>query len=349
MASTDAPAFHEIDWKVQEEQDRNNLQRLLSQNQEQGEDSALFDANRPLEIGDKADDAEDYEDISDDDLPEEEDAAGTGEGDLPGLTDDMGTSHDTDDLFGDGRGSSPFDQFEDDEVFQPDGTTNLSRINGSLTLPSIEPEIDLRELNFPEHFPSSNQDPSIPAPAESVLELVKQSWPKFEQGTICNFNELLPPQPAHYIYKTPDKRPKPVHPTKVSLDLAPDQEKNFYSAGPATSDKRKRVQEAESKGLVAIVEESSDEGDSDEGFDWAVPDPTEKLGGVTWADLEIICEDWESKINPVLPPPAAEPDEQPDEWELEIFGPAAKRRKVQTQGKDIMNTIRFPVPSFDDF
>ena len=197
--TTAAPTFGDFDWKAQEEQDDDNIRRLMSQTQEQGEDSTLFDQNRPLETGDKAEDAQDYEDISDDDLPEEEDAAGAGEGDLPGLTDDMGTSHDTDDLFGDGRGSSPFDQFEDDEVFQPDGTTNLSHINGNLTLPSIEPEIDLRELNFPEHYQVSNQDPSIPAPAESVLELVKQSWPKFEQGTICNFNELLPPQLAHYI------------------------------------------------------------------------------------------------------------------------------------------------------
>ncbi|TVY50665.1 putative transcription initiation factor TFIID [Lachnellula cervina] len=350
MSSTaPAPAFSDVDWKAQTEQDDDNIRRMLESTQDQGEGPALFDENRPLETGDKADDAEDYEDISDDDLPEEEDAAGAGEGDLPGLTDDMGTSHDTDDLFGDGRGSSPFDQFEDDEVFQPDGTTNLSHINGNLTLPSIEPEIDLRELNFPEHYQGSNQDPSIPAPAESILELVKQSWPKFEQGTICNFSELLPPQPAHWINKAPDRRPKPVHPTKVSLDLAPDQEKNFYSAGPATSDKRKRVQEAESKGLVAIVEESSDEAEIDEGFDWSAPDPTEKLGGVTWADLEIICEDWESRINPVMPPPVEESEEELDAWELEILGPAAKRRKVQTQEKDIMNTQRFPVPSFDDF
>jgi transcription initiation factor TFIID subunit 1 len=349
MASTDEPEFSDIDWEQQSKTDDNALQQLLDASQTNGEQSGIFDTSRPLDIGDKADDAEDFEDISDEDLPEEEEAAGTGEGDVPGLTDDMGTSHDTDDLFGEGRGSSPFDQFDDDEVFRPDGTADASGINGGLTLPSIEPEVDLRELNFPEHYHGSNQDPSIPAPAESELELVKQSWPQFERGTICNFSQLLPPQPAHWIPKAPDKRMKPVHPTKVSLDLAPDQEKNFYSAGPATSDKRKRIQDAEAKGLVAVVEESSNEAESDDGFDFSVPDPTEKLGGVSWADLEIICEDWESKINPVVPPPVQEPEEEPDEWDMEIFGHAAKRRKVQHEEKDITNTLRFPVPSFDDF
>lgn len=337
--------FNQVDWKTQEDEDAAAISKMLNAEQEQGEPDGLFDPDRPLDLGEKADDAEDFEDVSDDDLPEEEEATGTGEGDVPGLTDDMGTSHDTDDLFGEGRGSSPFDQFDED-VFPRDG---VSSVNGALTLPSIEPEVDLRELNFPEHSAFSNQDPSIPAPAESAYELMKQFWPKFERGTICNFNELLPPKAAIWLPKASERRPKPVHPTKVSLELAPDQEKNFYSAGAATSDKRKRVHEAEARGLVAIVEQSSDEEESDECFTFAVPPPTEKLGGVTWADLEMICNDWESKINPVLPPPVEEREEELDEWELEILGPAAKRRKVQHAEKDIMNTLQFPAPSFDDF
>lgn len=337
--------FSEIDWQTQEQEDNENLQKLLAESQQDGA-GALFDMNRPLETGEKADDAEDFEDISDDDLPEEEDAAGAGEGDVPGLTDDMGTSHDTDDLFGDGRGSSPFDEFDDHDTYQPNGVPQPGNANGGLTLPSPEEEIDLRELNFPEHSRTTNQDPSIPAPAESEEELLKQSWPGFERGTILNWNQLLPPKPRHIIPKAPEKLPRPVNPTKASLDLAPDEEKSFRNAGPATSNKRKRVQEAEAKGLVAIVEESSAEEDNDEGFDFSIPSP---IGGVSWTDLEVLCGDWESKINQFVSKPIDEPEEPMDAWELEILGPSAKRRKTKPAEKDIINAPRFPAPSFDNF
>ncbi|CAG8956892.1 hypothetical protein HYFRA_00012347 [Hymenoscyphus fraxineus] len=339
--------FNEIDWKTQEQEDDANLQKLLAESQQDGA-GALFDMNRPLETGEKADDAEDFEDISDDDLPEEEEAAGAGDGDVPGLTDDMGTSHDTDDLFGDGRGSSPFDEFDDHDPFQPNGVPQPNIVNAGLTLPSPEEEeeIDLRELNFPEHPRTTNQDPSIPAPAESEEELLKQSWPGFQRGTILNWNQLLPPKPRHIIPKAPEKLPRPVNPTKASLDLAPDEEKSFRNAGPATSNKRKRVQEAEAKGLVAIEDESSAEEDNEEALDYSIPSP---IGGVSWTDLEILCGDWESKIDQLRPQPIEQPEEL-DEWEREMYeGQPTKRRKVVPAERDIINAPRFPAPSFDNF
>jgi len=54
----------------------------------------------------------------------------------------------------------------------------------------------------------------------------------------------MPPVEEYLAPKQPLKTPKAVNPTKVSLDLAPDQEKSFRAAGPATSDTQ-RVQEAE--------------------------------------------------------------------------------------------------------
>ncbi|RDL33286.1 Uncharacterized protein BP5553_08725 [Venustampulla echinocandica] len=351
--AADSKSFTDIDWKRQEQDDENALKRLLDQSQQAGEQAGLFDDSRPLDTGEKADDAQDFEDISDDDLPEEEEAAGAGEGDVPGLTDDMGTSNDTDDLFGEGRGSSPFDAFEEHEGLQPNGISQPGRIHGGLNLPTLgpEPEEDLRELNFPEHYDAANQDPSIPAPAETEEELLKQSWPTYQRGVILDWNELLPPKKAHYIPKVPEKPPKALNPTKVSLDLALDQEKSFRIAGPAVSDKRKRVQEAEAKGLVAIVEESSSEEDSEEVLDWHIPSPSEKLGGVTWTDLQILCEDWESRINPEPTELVQdEVEEEPmDSWEREILGHSAKRRKITHVEKDIINAPRFEVPSFDDF
>ncbi|KAF4625621.1 hypothetical protein G7Y89_g12544 [Cudoniella acicularis] len=335
----EAPQFTEVDWKAQEAADNDALQQLLSQTQQDGELSNLFDESRPLDTGEKADDAEDFEDISDDDLPDEEE--GTGEGDVPGLTDDMGTSHDTDDLFGEGRGSSPF-EFEDDDGFTQNGIPPPA--------PADEPEIDLRELNFPEHYNTENQDPSIPAPAESDEELLRLLWPTFKTNVTLNWNQLLPPKKAHYIPKVPEKQPKPVNPTKVSLDLAPDQEKSFRTAGPATADKRKRVQEAEAKGLVAIIEDSSEEQESEDEIDWEPPNPSEKLGGFSFTDLEILCEDWEAKINAAVPEPVEEVEDEPmDDWEREILGRPIKRRKVEVVEKDYINAPQFAAPSFDNF
>ncbi|KAG9235417.1 putative transcription initiation factor TFIID kDa subunit [Amylocarpus encephaloides] len=343
--------FTNIDWKTQEQADEDNLQKIL--NAEPGQDeehTTLFDPDRPLDAGEKADDAEDFEDISDDDLPEEEGPAGTAEADVPDLTDDMGTSHDTDDLFGDYRGSSPFEYDDHDEI-QPNGLPHPTNVDGALPPPSAEPEINLRELNFPEHYDSANQDPLIPAPAESEEELLKQSWPTFERGVIIDWNALIVEKGSRYPLKTPEKPPKPVNPTKVSLEIAPDQEKSFRAPGPATSDKRKRVQEAEAKGLVAIVEDDTEEGESDDGLDWTIPDPSEMIGGITWTDLEIMCEDWDAKINTLAHIPVEEPVVEMDAWEQELYGdaPAPKRRKTKEAEKDFINAPRFSVPSFDDF
>ncbi|TVY59495.1 putative transcription initiation factor TFIID 111 kDa subunit [Lachnellula suecica] len=349
----DPASFADIDWDAQDQEDKKLMNDFFAAQETGGDETTkgLLDPNRPLE-GEKADDALDFGDISDEDLPEEEDASDPNEADVPALEDDVGTSHDTDDLFGeDGRDSSPFNQFEDDHVSHPDGPSHFARVNGGLSFPSADaprisskPEMSIEELrafNFP-----SNQDPNIPAPATSNAELLEKAWPKFQKGINCNFNEFLSPLPSHYPLKTSDRRPKPVHPTKVSLDLAPDQEKNFYSAGAATGDKRKRVQEAEAKGLVPIIEESSDEEESDEGIDFALPDPKEKLGGFTFADLEILCGNWDP-ITPVVV--EEEPEEEADAWEMEILGHAAKRRKIHHVEKDYTSTIMFEAPSFDNF
>ncbi|TAQ88104.1 hypothetical protein B7494_g3568 [Chlorociboria aeruginascens] len=344
-------SFHDIDWKQQEEADENALQSVLSTNP--GEASAhegLFDVNRPLEAGEKADDAEDFEDISDDDLPEEEDATGPSGGDAPGLTDDYGTSHDTDDLFGDGRASSPFEGLDNHEDFLHHSEPHSRDNEGDLSFPSQEPEVDLYDINFPEdrHY-GTNQDPSIPAPAESEEDFLKQSWPRFQKGVVLNWNELLPTKNAHYIPKIPTKPPKPLNPTKVSLDLAPDQEKAFRSnVGSATTDKRKRAFEAEAKGLVAILEESEDEVSGEDDFDWSIPSEEELIGGSTWADIQMACMDWESVIEAEPPKEDLVDDEPVDEWEQEILGHPAKRRKL-THEIDVINMPRYDVPSFDNY
>lgn len=350
MDHEDTSNWTDEQWKARERQDDLDMERLLNASTQQGDQPALFDDSRPLDTGDKADDAKDYEDLSDDDddLPDEEPATG-GHEEPPALTDDMDVDHDGfDDLFGeDDRELSPFG--DDHDSFQQNGASS-----GSLTLPTqeAEPE-DLRALNFPEHDDEANQDPTIPAVPEDFQSFVKQSWPTFEEHGLLNWNQLLPPKKAYFIPKEPAKPPKEVNPTKASLDLAPDQEKSFRSAGTATGDKRKRIHEAELKGLVAIVEESSDEGEAADEFNYLPIDPTEQVGGITIRDLEIICADFESRINPEIAEPQiqVEPeDEEMDDWEKEFLGYSAKSRdrKIEKE-QDFVMPPQYPVPDFDNF
>lgn len=356
-------------WKETEEQDARNINELLSQSIENGEGNPMVRLDRPLDIGEKADDAEDYEDISDDDLPEEEEAAGGVGVEGPGLTDDGGTSHDTDDLeglFGEGRGSSPFDEISTHDGVQIQSATDVQSLQLSasrLTLPSLDTSTTFRNINFdpePKISATANQDLSIPPPAESEEEFLKQSWPAFQKGKVINWNELLPPKKATWIGKAPLKLPKPVNPTKVALDLAPDQEKVFRLSGPASSSKRQRANEAVAKGIVEIIEEEPEDRSSDEDFDFSTPPPDEEIGGITFADLEVVCDDWESKIDPpsleteidsLDPSTEFAIDDDDAEWFRELGVNPAKRRKISNAkaDEDILFAPSFPTPSFDDF
>jgi hypothetical protein len=351
--SEDFGVMEEQDWDIVKAEDEKALAQLLAANA-QGDGIGL-DLSRPLEMGEKADDAEDYEDISDDDLPEEEEASGGVGADGPGLTDDGGTSHDTDDLFGEGRGSSPlFDEGEGVHILDSQTSFTASRSN----LASLDTSTEFRDINFdpePKPFVGGNQDLSIPAPAESEEDLLKQSWPTFERGKTINWTELLPPKKAHYIPKQPLKPPKPVNPTKVSLDLAADQEKSFRTAGPATSNKRQREIEASARGLVPVIEQSSDEASVEEDMDWDTPALDEEIGGISWTDLQTICDDWEAKIDAAWQSAEAQDAAQEisfdddDEWFRDMEVQPTKRQKVTHFDSDILNAPSFAVPSFDDF
>jgi hypothetical protein len=352
------------DDRRQDEQDELALQSLLSLGGGADVDALNFD--RPLDPGEKADDALDYEDISDDDLPEEEETSGRLSGDGPGLTDDGGTSHE-DDLFGDdlfgGRGSSPMDEPEHHDgvhIQSSDGSQPAQPVGSGLTFPSLDAPPSFQDINFdpePKPYAFANQDLSIPAPAESEEDFLKQCWPTFAKDTIINWTELLPPKKAHYIPKKPLKIPKVVNPTKVSLDLATDTEKLFRISGAPSSNKRQRIAEASSRGLVAVIEESSEEQSTGEDLDWSTPSADEIIGNITWADLELVCDDWEARINPeivedvALELEAQTPADEEDALWLANLGydrPSKKRKPANTAGDDVLYIPSFPAPSFDD-
>ncbi|CZT04522.1 related to transcription initiation factor IID 250K chain splice form 2 [Rhynchosporium graminicola] len=346
MEEPDFNSMSESDWKKQAEEDERAFSAVLNGQQEGTtlpDQDTLFDSERPLDLGVKADDAQDFEDISDDDLPEEEEASGDKIDDAPGLTDDAtgNDEYDDDDLFGDsGRASSPFD-FEDPTQ---SSAGQEPRVGSGLTLPSIAPEpevVDLRALNFPDQFAADEED-GMPKGEAEINAYLAENWPTYEKDAILNFNQLFPPQLSHFVGRSSDKLPKPLHPTKVSLNIAADQEKAFRSVGAAQSDKYTRIAEEEAKGLVSIVEDSEDGGDSDDEFDYAPI--TDKVGGKSMLDLDIICADFEMVDIPAPTPAPIEEDVQ-DEWEREFLGPTKKRKA----DFEFLFKPRIPMPNFDNY
>ena len=342
---------HAVDERdAQDEQDDLLIQKALDPQYD-------FDFSRDLEPGEKADDAIDFEDISDDDLAEEEDegqpnssatikveSAGasfedelgfTQEDDLPGLT-TSGSAPEgdgLDDLFGDAA-SSPIDlrdgpeikgkddmgmsfEFEDDLFSESLGTAGIA------TTTEKRVELPTNESLFrPIDFSSKTAAPSReqllqqelfamsrngfgssdfpPAPPENQEELLTSLWPKFERDTVPRFMDLLPPKKARYIGKTPLKVPKPVQPTKVSLELAPDQEKSFKLT---TSVTKRNQEEINRQGIVEITETNALQSSSEDEIDLDSDYEGEPVGGVTWQDFQVVCEDWDIHSLDLSPSP----------------------------------------------
>ena len=353
-----------------------------------------FDFTRELEPGTKADDAVDFEDISDDDLAEDEDEKTTrsstaqktaindlshddlldsGQGDE--LADFIGQKHvegdGLDDLFGDVP-SSPTDLRDGQDVteqsrmdmsfaFEEDGDDLFAESFGIVgsSIPTVRPTQDpladhkqrqllqtvakqaapskeqllQQELFAMSRFGLGNPD-YPPAPPENQEELLQSLWPKFERDTVPRFMDLLPPKKARYIGKIPLKVPKPVQPTKVSLELAADQEKSFRLTA---STHTRSWQDPEQQGFVAIPPAVTAQSNSEDEWDVDSDFEGEPIGGVTWDDIKVVCEDWDVQTLALSTTPDREvsPDlvnneqedlfrDMDDEWEQQMGRPSAK-------------------------
>ncbi|KAK7739901.1 hypothetical protein SLS53_005494 [Cytospora paraplurivora] len=343
---------NELDWATLAQNDDNSIQQLLRNDPTR---PIPINLEGPIDQSGKADDAQDFEDFSDDDLPEEEPAVNGGSEQPPALTSDGGTSNDADDdLFGDLREPSPL---AGEPPMSP-GAAIADADQQDLEMTGGDDLANLRALNFdPEpSFPLANQDPTIPAAPENVLDLLKQTFPDFERGKILNFNELFPPRKANWVDKKPPKNPKPLIPTKLSLDLDVDQEKQFRIPGPASLTTLQKIQAAEKEGMVSLLKPEPVDPNELEVF--AADDPEsemELVGGFTLRDIETVCEDWDDIIDPPTPPrlrhqsPGMQAEED-DDWFLEmgIDRPAPKRRKV-LHSKGLPEISRYAAPSFDNF
>ena len=225
--------------------------------------------DREVDQRDKAEDAKDFEDISDDDLADEEETQ------APEATAHPGEGVE-DDLFGDGDATALSIEDELEEAFMGDETEEFDYARA-------------RELNG---LPPLHESDYPPAPPQNDEEAFAAMWPGFDKNAIPKFQQLLPPKSAQYIGKQPLKPPKPLHLTKVTLDIAQDQVKGFRAPGTAIPTRTEIYNEDARKGLVPVLEADADDM-SDEDYHSEEIDPDENIGGVSWQDLQVLCEDWD--------------------------------------------------------
>ena len=137
---------------------------------------------------------------------------------------------------------------------------------------------------------ATNTD-GLPAPPENCEELLASLWPKFERDTVPTFMDLLPPKRARYLGKSIPKPPKAVNPTRCNLELAMDQEKSFRISSISN---KPNMEEHSSQGIVTIQEDVVLQQDTEEDVDMESDVENEMVGGISWRDMQIICEDWDT-------------------------------------------------------
>ncbi|KAF3480404.1 uncharacterized protein GIQ15_05751 [Arthroderma uncinatum] len=339
--------------------------------------------NRELETGEKADDAVDYEDFDDDELPDEEDAVTNAPpaAPLPPQDDNLGDLFGGDDEFPDGGGDELDDLFGD----VPSSPVNKEASVG-LSLPTMDhaaggfgdaaishetveadddaydeamesdkeapqsPTLDMDPATLRDYqlqqalFAMSAYGPdNPPAPPENSEELLASLWPKFDKDCLPRFLELLPPKKARFVGKGPLKPPKRINPTKINIELAPDQERAFLFSGHS----QKRPIESDQFITVITPPSTSEEtSDVEEGDD----SDEELPGGITMEDLQFICADWDVKS--VQPEEEKEPTPEPprneeDDWLYEVAQPT-KKRKLGKEPADYLSYSHIDLPSLDD-
>ncbi|KAI4112216.1 MAG: hypothetical protein LQ345_006604 [Seirophora villosa] len=195
----------------------------------------------------------------------------------------------------------------------------------------------------------------VPHDAGSTQDLTTL-WPKFEQSSVPRFMDLLPLKRSYYVRKQPSKQPKPVYPTKLNLDLSHDQEKQFrLSSAP----RKKADADDERHGIVkmSLAQPQEDDADQDEGV--LSESDGETVGGVTWQDLQIVCEDWDnqsqtasSEIGASHSPVGIRHSNDDrnhfsmtdDDWEM----PPAKRPKIGPSYSDLLHSREISISMSQD-
>ncbi|KAH0281872.1 hypothetical protein KCU71_g16866, partial [Aureobasidium melanogenum] len=379
---------HAIDeFELQEQADDAEIARLLN-DENPSNNNLNFD--RDLEVGEKADDAIDFEDISDDDLPEDEtdvkpkveSAPADGLVTQLDATTEQDENHDDlfgfeDDLFGDDNDgdqdakpdvSQPSDQTHKNDFAHPPPSISHSGLalpsKPAVALPGAYTSLALPQMSddlvedeqmadadvFEEQDDEEDEDwlrqkalfaameqerversrrggsYEPPTAPETEMEVFYSIWPSYDPEERPRFTELFPPRRGIYGWKTPIKPPKPVQPTKLSLDLQHDHEKSFRLLGAATMGKHAREGGGEQSGVIRVEDTSTKQEDTEDVIDLDEIDPSERIGGVSWQDLTVLCEDWDMTSAASSPSHYSLVDSGVDMGRDSSSPPAAKRK-----------------------
>ncbi|KAI0397373.1 hypothetical protein F5Y17DRAFT_370357 [Xylariaceae sp. FL0594] len=326
-------SFTEIDWAEQERKDEEDISKMMFNDDPTskgpGLDLHAF-GDKVIDQTEKADDAIDFEDMSDDDLASDSGSVSampdTGAVDVPGLIEDEGTSHDNDhldDLFGGGMdgddaflpSSPPPDEAAPKTPPKAEPSPGVQKSTVDVEHGGNEDDNDVaREvsdeawqnmsfeerwaINFPQYKASIDkwigQTHEGQKPPQSTEELLREKFPHFEKHGILHFNKLLPEWPAEYLYKEPankDRDPPEFVPTKLELELDADCSKLFRIPDNALTNAKQRAE------FQDADEWASRFGgivllDAEDGF--SESDDEEPVGGFTLNEIATICEDWDS-------------------------------------------------------
>ncbi|KAI1464251.1 uncharacterized protein F4812DRAFT_443951 [Daldinia caldariorum] len=361
--------FQNIDWAAQEQQDEDDINKMFA---DEGrvtmpENLELF-ADKVIDQTDKAADAIDFEDISDSDLASDDgsSAVDAGISQVPGLTEDEGTSHENeymDDLFGGGPEGEP-----DFPSSPPAADVATEQPLGGLTVPTkvtVVKERDVTDeawknmsfeerqrLNFPQYNLSidrwmnqvSKEDTSVQKAPENVDELLAQKFPGFEKHMTLFFNQLFPEWPAEYIYKEPpnkDRDPPEFVPTKLELELEADSSKLFRIPESALAAQRGGYNDDDDRGLDA-TDSYSDTSDSEESL----------IGGFSLDEIATVCDDWNAftRVDSSIQKATITvvKDEEMDDWEREFLQPQTKKKRSRYE-PGLPKISSFDTCHVDDF
>jgi transcription initiation factor TFIID subunit 1 len=346
-----------------------------------GDSSNVLNLDRSLDPGEKADDAVDYEDISDDELPDEEPSA-QGAQSFPGSGDEISGLEATeleqllgeeqgdglDDLFGDSLDSNldhgdPSGANALDALTWDDNQDTMASFENIVLAPNAAEEPAFQNAGYGEDeemddvtrqqmelFASharryyANGDHAIPTAPGTQEEVFELAFPTFEKDGVPHWQKLLPQRPGQFKGYKPLKPPKPVQPTKLNLELEPDQERAF-KLNLSTSYKRKRDDEGH-PGIVVISHAETGENPDEDISELEALDDHELIGNVNVHDIRLFCEDWNQSDEDLS-------DSDRSSSYLRGFSkgllePPAKTRRISQDDSKSMPVLADDFPSWDD-
>lgn len=287
---------------------------------------------RDLEPGDKADDAVDYEDFDDDDLPDDDDVnkskglpviqsiqsdakdALTYSKELPALADHNNMEHDgMDDLFGDNPSSPGYDDGSRG-LGDPDSVFDLENVRGvaqSVSGPATKSEAhgDARGQSYPQDTPQSKdhkiQMKLFSMSTNMALNSGQESPPAPPENQEELLASLWPKFRRNAIPKfndlLPPKKarylgktiPKPPKPVyPTKLNLELAQDQEKSFRIWPVPTKRGR-EDIENMNIVVTEQTVYDDSTDDDYVHLHSDQDIDSAGGVSWEGLQIICEDWD--------------------------------------------------------